>query len=219
LRKLIAWLLTFFFRLLYNQFAWAYNFVAHIASSGMWFQWVYTALPYLDQGPILELGFGTGKLLEELNKRGINVVGLDRSIFMVRLALSGLRKREVFPKLVNANAQNLPFGNHGFQRIVATFPSPYILEHQTLLEIWRVLSPGGLLVIIPTAWITGKSVWNKLSTRLFQVTHQAPSTVSELDNGLTKFFDCLQTEGFSVQQRIIELPWSKVLCILAKKPL
>ena len=63
----------------------------------MWFQWVYTVLPYLDQGPILELGFGTGRLLDELNKRGLDVIGLDRSMYMARLVHSRvyLRKRDL----------------------------------------------------------------------------------------------------------------------------
>lgn len=218
MNKLITSLLAFFFRLLYNQFAWAYNIVARTVSSGLWFQWVNTTILYLDQEPILELGFGTGRLLGELNRRGLKVVGLDRSWYMARLAKSNLHKKGVSAILVNGSAQSLPFCKHRFRRIVATFPSPYILECQTWLEIWRVLAPGGLVVIVPTAWITGKSIWNKLAARLFQVAHQAPSKIGELDNAFENFQLGMQTAGFIVQQRIIELPQSKVLCILAEKP-
>jgi hypothetical protein len=49
LTKLITALLAVFFQLLYNQFAWTYNFVAYTVSSGLWFHWVDTALLYLDR--------------------------------------------------------------------------------------------------------------------------------------------------------------------------
>lgn len=87
------------------------------------------------------------------------------------------------------------------------------------MEMWRVLSPGGQIVIIPTAWIIGKNIWYKFSARLFQVTHQAPSIDHGLENSFAEFYCRLQLAGFIVQQRIIELPQSKVLCILADKPL
>jgi ubiquinone/menaquinone biosynthesis C-methylase UbiE len=218
LNNLISAFLSFFFGLLYNQFAWAYNWVAQTVSSGMWFQWVHTALPYLDQGPILDLGFGTGRLLDRLDNRGIIVVGLDKSMSMVKLAKISLLKKGISPTLVNGCAQNLPFRNYSFQRIASTFPSQFILERLTLSEIWRVLSPGGRLVIIPAAWITGKYFWDRLSARLFQITHQVPSKESELDNAFKEFYYSLQTVGFIIQTRIIELPRSKVICILAEKP-
>jgi ubiquinone/menaquinone biosynthesis C-methylase UbiE len=40
---------------------------------------------------------------------------------------------------------------------VSTFPSEFIFEPQTLLDIWRVLLPEGRLVIIPMAWISGEN--------------------------------------------------------------
>ena len=216
--KLNSSFLAFFFQLLYNQFAWAYNIIALIVSSGMWFQWVNSALPFLDQEPILEIGFGTGRLLNELHNRGNSVVGLDRSMHMVKLVRSGLQRKSIFPKLVNGSAHNLPFCNHSFHRIASTFPTSYILERKTLLELWRVLAPGGQVVIVPTAWITGKSIWRKFLGRLFQITHQPPTTDHELDNVSVEFSHSLQWAGFIVQHRLIELPQSKVHCILAKKP-
>jgi ubiquinone/menaquinone biosynthesis C-methylase UbiE len=219
LSKIVASSLALFFQLLYHQFAWTYNFVARIVSSGMWFQWVNTALPFLDQGPVLEIGFGTGYLLGALSERGIYVIGLDKSMYMAKLSRSSLRKKRIITELVNGSAQYLPFPPHHFQRIVSTFPSPYILDRQTLLEIWRVLLPGGQVVIIPSAWITGVSARNKLATLLFRVTHQVPSNASDLDEVYTGLHDAMNAIGFEVQQRIIELPQSKVLCFLAGKPL
>jgi len=57
--------------------------------------------------------------------------------------------------------------------VAATFPSEYIFEPQTLAEIRRVLRPGGKLVIIPSAWITGQGWLEQLAAELFRVTGQA----------------------------------------------
>jgi ubiquinone/menaquinone biosynthesis C-methylase UbiE len=217
--KIISSCLALIFHLLYHQFAWAYNIVARIASLGMWYQWVNAALPFLDYGPVLELGFGTGHLICELSDRGINVVGLDKSMHMAKLSRSSLRKIKVTSELVNGSAQYLPFTNQHFQKIVSTFPSPFILERLTLLEIWRVILPGGQVVIIPAAWITGASLWYKLAALLFRVTHQTPPIVSDLDDAFSGLRNELEAIGFKVQQRIVELPQSKVLCILAERPL
>jgi ubiquinone/menaquinone biosynthesis C-methylase UbiE len=219
LENLITFFLTGFFRLLYNEFAWTYNLVANIVSLGLWYQWVDTALPFLDSGPVLELGFGTGRLLEKLKNGGVKVIGIDKSKQMVKLAKKRGHKQDDMPPLVNGDALHLPFSSHSINNVASTFPSEYILNHNTMSEVLRVLSPGGRLVIIPTAWITGKSVPFKLAARLFQITHQSPAGSAEIQDAVSHFTSLLQAEGFSATVRIIDLPNSKVLCILAEKPL
>ena len=215
--NLIASFLKIFFRLLYNQFAWSYDFVANLVSLGMWYQWVTSAIALLECGPVLELGFGTGRLLRELSCRGIAAIGVDRSMYMARLAMNNLLTCAVEPKLVNGFAPNLPFRSESFPRIAATFPSEYIMERQTILELWRVLSPGGRVVIIPTAWITGESLFHRLAAKLFQITHQSPSE-QLIEVTIAHFSNTWRAEGFVVQGSIIDLPKSKVMCIVAEKP-
>jgi len=219
LENLITIILTGFFRLLYNEFAWTYNLVANIVSLGMWYRWVDTALPFLDNGPVLELGFGTGRLLKELRDKGIKAVGIDKSRQMVSLAMKSVSRKDETPLLVNGDAQYLPFRSNSISNVVSTFPSEYILNRSTISEVFRVLSPRGRIVIIPTAWITGKSVPYVLAARLFQITHQSPDGKREVESAITHFTRLLQEEGFSATERIIDLPHSKVLCILAEKPL
>ncbi len=217
--NLITIILTGFFRLLYNEFAWTYNLVANIVSLGMWYRWVDTALPFLANGPVMELGFGTGRLLKKLRDRGIKVVGIDKSKQMVNLAMKSVSFKDDIPLLVNGDARYLPFRSNSINNVVSTFPSEYIQNRSTISEVFRVLFPGGRLVIIPTAWITGKSVPYVLAARLFQITHQSPVGNSEIESAATHFTRILEAEGFSASERIIDLPYSKVLCILAEKPL
>ena len=72
-------LLRFFFKLLYHQFAFAYDFVAATVSVGRWQDWVSSILPFLAGTRILEIGFGPGHLQRHLLRRGLTVVGIDES--------------------------------------------------------------------------------------------------------------------------------------------
>ena len=73
--------------------------------------------------------------------------------------------------------------------------------------------PGGKLVIVPTAWITGNGLLERLAAWLFKVTGQA----GEIDLVITNVEKRLQSSGFHVQHKIRELKGSKVLVIIATK--
>ena len=148
-------MLGIFFNLLYHPFAWMYDLVAGIVSLGRWRGWVLQARPFL-RGRVLELGFGPGHLQEALEQAGLEAFGLDESRPMARQARRRLRRQKYPVRLANGYAQGLPFQGNSFDCVAATFPSEYIFEAQTLAEIRRVLRPHGRLVIVPSAWITGR---------------------------------------------------------------
>jgi hypothetical protein len=68
---------------------------------------------------------------------------------------------------------HLPYRSGAFETVVATFPTEYIFSSQTSAEIFRVLAPGGRLVIVLTAWITGKSLRERASALVFSLTGQS----------------------------------------------
>lgn len=139
-------LLQKIFILLYTRFAWAYNYVAWLASAGQWYRWVEACLPYLAEGNVLELGCGRGYLLHEIARRGHPVVGVDYAEEMCRYAKNQSRQ-----PVLRADGRILPFPNGTFQTIITTFPAPYILEKGTQEELARLLKEGGqwLWVDIP----------------------------------------------------------------------
>ena len=205
-------LLRLFFRLLYHQFAWAYDLVAAVVSLGRWKGWVLSALPYVD-GRVLEIGYGPGHLQVALHERGLAAFGLDESPQMARQARRGLLRRSLPANLARGHAPHLPFPANTFDTLVATFPAEFIFDAQTLAETRRVLVPGGRLVILPTAWITGKGWLERLAAWLFKVSGEA-GALGTLLPGMRKR---LRAAGFEVRHELVEYPGSRVLVIVAGK--
>lgn len=202
--------LSVFFKLLYHQFSWAYDFVAASVSLGRWKSWVLTTLPYLPGPRVLEIGHGPGHLQVALGQRGIQSIGLDESKQMGRLALYRIRRSKGFPLLVNGYAQFLPFPTDLFDQVVATFPSEYIYSLNTLGEIYRVLKPKGTLIILPLAWISGKSLLDRLAAWLFHITDQAPEWHQKME-------EPFRLTGFIVHTSRLELDSSTLLLIVGQK--
>lgn len=209
-QKFVFHFLSIFFRYLYNEMAWAYDWVASIVSLGKWIDWTETTLIYLNGSKILELGHGTGHLITRLMQSGKQVVGIDLSPYMGRIASTRLKKIQFPENLATGQAQHLPFTSNHFDQVVSTFPTEYILEAETLGEIFRVLKPGGYAVILPVAWITGKGVADRMASWLFSVTGQAP----QWDD---RALDPAINAGFDVSTKRVTLMSSEVLIVLARK--
>jgi ubiquinone/menaquinone biosynthesis C-methylase UbiE len=173
LTTLKARALRAFFDLLYHQIAWVYDLVAFVVSLGYWKSWVYSVIPQIQGGKILEIGHGPGHLQVAFAARGYPVFGLDESAQMGNIAHRRLRNSSYSPRLARGYAQNIPFPKDCFQHVVSTFPSEYILDPNTIAELHRVLIPGGSLVILPVAWIQGNSPFHQAAAWLFRVTDQA----------------------------------------------
>jgi SAM-dependent methyltransferase len=124
---------------LYHEFAWSYDSVSRLVSAGQWQAWRAVAVPLVQGKDVLELGFGTGVLMQELTEQGHMVTGVDASTSMMRIAQRRLERHKLDAAFTQATGQALPFADQSFDTVVATFPAPYILEPATLAECARVL--------------------------------------------------------------------------------
>ena len=127
------------FFLLYNHLAFTYELVAWIVSLGQWSRWRQTIEQFLLPGSTLELAYGTGRLFTTMTRSGRSWVGIDISPFMARITARELRQNRLPVRAMQATAQSLPFPDNYFSNVVATFPTNYIFEPETLVEIKRVL--------------------------------------------------------------------------------
>ena len=112
-------------------------------------------LAMANDGPVLELGCGTGRVSLPVVRVGARLVGVDLSIPMLtrarqRLARSRLSSRAL---LVRADIRQLPFGSrNGFGLAMAPYGILQSLTRErdlkaTLESVHRVMRPGGLFGI------------------------------------------------------------------------
>jgi ubiquinone/menaquinone biosynthesis C-methylase UbiE len=201
-------LVKFGFRLLYNEMAFTYNWVANVVSLGQWWDWQRTALDFLPtDGLILELAHGTGRLQVELHQRGWRSAAIDLSADMGRIARRHLSRQGVPVRLARASAMALPFPDEAFSGIVATFPTEFIVAPETLAEVRRILVPGGRLVFVPNAIITKGGAARAALESAYRVTGQRGNWPADL-----------QFEGFHVSNEVVELARSTVQVVIIQKP-
>jgi ubiquinone/menaquinone biosynthesis C-methylase UbiE len=181
-------LLKIFFHYFYHSLAWSYDIVSKLVSLGRWKHWRRAALPHINGATVLELGFGTGDLQLELKEQGFTTFGLDESSQMAIIARKKISRLGNRPMLARGIAQHLPFPSGTMDSIVATFPSEYILDKLTLEEARRVLKPAGRLIVIPMAWIAGKTLPEKIAKWLFAITNQTTELTEDMENRTRKIF-------------------------------
>ena len=211
-----AHLFRFVFYLLYHPFAWTYDFVSATVSLGRWQDWIRTVTPFVQGTRVLELGHGPGHLQRILLDRGLLAVGLDESRQMGKFAKKLLSKGGYAQfNLSRGLAQSLPFPSETFETVVSTFPSNYIFEPGTMLEVHRTLIDGGKFIVLPVAWIIGTNLIERYAARLFRFTGQAPSEPVEAIS--ERFKLPFLESGFDVTIEQVEVKSSLVLIVVARK--
>ncbi len=96
-------------------------------------------------GSLLEVGVGSGRLLEALAERGWSVAGIDAAPRMVDLART--RVPASADEVTVARAESLPFEDEKFDVVVAIGVLEYTDIESSLRELARVLRPGGRAVV------------------------------------------------------------------------
>jgi ubiquinone/menaquinone biosynthesis C-methylase UbiE len=205
--------LSLFYKLLYHSFAPCYDLVAALVSLGRWQDWVFSIIPFIQSHNVLELGFGPGHLQHKLAQAGFHVSGLDESSQMAHLARQRLQKAVLPVHLTRGVASMLPFRQHSFDTVLATFPTEFIFITQALHEINRVLTPDGQLVILLGVWFTGSSWLEKAETLLYQITGQAPPLKSTYPELITLY----NGVGFDTRIEFVERPHDRLLFLIAQK--
>lgn len=113
-----------------------------------WGRRVLDRLPLTGEELVLDLGCGTGRLSEELQRRlpGGRVIGADRSNAMIESAALWLSEHAPRAAVVQADGGALPF-RRAFDVVFSTATFHWILDHGALFRsIITALKPGGRLL-------------------------------------------------------------------------
>ncbi|HSM56130.1 MAG TPA: class I SAM-dependent methyltransferase [Candidatus Sulfomarinibacteraceae bacterium] len=223
--RLWQWLVRVGFRLLYNELAWTYDVVSWLVSLGEWRRWQLAALPFVAGPRVLEIAHGPGHMLLALAQDGYEVAGLDVSETMGRLARRRLRRERVAPALARGKVQQLPFPRQSFDTVLSTFPTAFIAERATMVNVHRVLRPGGRFVIVPEGHLTGTSLLHRFIDWLFVITGQRQGTFAvdderywpEQSSLLRAFRKSMADLGFDLEVHHISLRRSAATVVVATR--
>lgn len=103
-------------------------------------------------GPVLELGCGTGRISVPVAQTGARIVGIDRSTPMLARARQRLRRRRLDAALLRGDIRSLPFRRAKFQLVMAPYGILQSLTRErdltaTLRSVAGVVRRGGLFAI------------------------------------------------------------------------
>ena len=140
---------------MFNAIARRYDLLNHLLSGGIDFYWRRRALAAAGPQPlgrVLDLATGTCDFaLGAARLRPKRIIGVDVALNMLRLGARKLAqdRRGALTRLLAGDAERLPFGDAHFDLVTVAFGVRNFGHIPTgLSEAWRVLSPGGTILIL-----------------------------------------------------------------------
>jgi len=121
-----------------------------------------------DNVSLLDVGCGTGQLLEDIGEKfkhlSLSLTGIDSSKQMVAMANKKLSKA----KFLVGDALNLPFCEKRFDFLTCSHSFPYYQNKlRALQEFKRVLKPGGVLFLVQAS---ENNLYDKVVMKLVKLT-------------------------------------------------
>ncbi|MEA4867486.1 Demethylmenaquinone methyltransferase [bioreactor metagenome] len=152
---------------MFNSIAGSYDLLNHLLSFGIdksWRAFLIKRIKLLKPATALDIACGTGDITIAMMKQGIDVTGLDIADKMLEKAVAKSKKAyygltgkgkgasSSMPKYICAPADNIPLPDNSFDVVTIGFGiRNFDNRGESLLEIKRVLKPGGTLFILEFA--------------------------------------------------------------------
>ncbi len=209
-------------RAMFNNIAGKYDFLNHFLSLGIDLYWrrrVIKVLKEFQPKEIIDVATGTGDLAIQISKiHPDKIVGIDIAEEMLAIAKAKISKKKLdnIIELLQADSENLPFGDNAFDAVTVAFGVRNFEDlEKGIKEIYRVIRPGGKAVILEFSMPTKFPVkqlykfyfkfilplfGRLVSKNKFAYTY-LPASVSTFPQGV-EFVNILKKTGFDATKHI-----------------
>jgi demethylmenaquinone methyltransferase / 2-methoxy-6-polyprenyl-1,4-benzoquinol methylase len=140
---------------MFDNISHRYDFLNHFLSMGIDRAWRRKAIGYLKTTApklILDVATGTGDFaIQALTLNPDKVTGVDISEGMLEVGRKKIRERSLTSKieLLYGDSEKLPFPENNFDAVTVAFGVRNFEDlEKGITEIYRVLKPGGMLVVL-----------------------------------------------------------------------
>lgn len=131
------------------------NRVISWGSDIKWRKFVVEKVAEIQPKKVLDVATGTGDLAIALTEiKDVNITGLDISEGMLSVGREKVQKKNLSDRiqLVHGDSENLPFEDNYFDAVTVAFGVRNFENlEKGLSEIYRVIRPGGRLVVLETS--------------------------------------------------------------------
>ena len=133
-----------------------YDQIVRYATVGRDKHWKKKILAKIQGNTVLDLASGTGILSEMIknSSEAVEVLSLDLSFEYVKIS----KNRRKIQRVVNANAEILPFKNRSCDCIVSSYLAKYVDVDKLVAEISRVITPNGIIVFHDFSYPTNRVI-------------------------------------------------------------
>lgn len=215
---------------MFDSIAHRYDFLNRLLSAGIDVRWRKKAIAYLkpiQPKRILDVATGTADvaLMMEPILKPEEIIGIDISDGMLALGREKIKARQLdrVITLLNGDSETINYPDHSFDAVTVAFGVRNFQDlERGLSEIFRVLKPGGRLVVLefskPKGWFI-KPLYtfymNYITPVLGKLFSKNRNAYSYLDESIRKFpegqafADVLQKLGY---RNLIVKPLSLGIC-------
>lgn len=130
---------------------------------------------------VLDVACGAGNATIPAALTGARVTGFDLSPVLLDIARGRAAEAGLEVTWVEGDAQRLPFGDHGFDRVISVFGHMFVPDHERMAaELLRVCRPGGAIAIC--CWAPDGAIGRMFRT-IAALVPPPPGSVSPLEWG------------------------------------
>lgn len=202
---------------LFDRIADRYDLLNHILSLNIDRYWRKRAAKAIktEEGELLDVAIGTADLAIAIAKQHqqLNILGIDLSNEMMRLGRQKVAQLNLSHRIgfQQCNALEMPFQDETYDVITCAYGVRNFSDLQKgLKEFYRVLKPGGELVILEFSYPTNRLIawaydlyFSKIMPSIGRLVSQDKTAYTYLNRSVKTFVwgkqmcDCIRSAGFS----------------------